>query len=275
MFNCVVWAAAFTFVAALAAPLDAAERFIIVQSTTSTQNSGLFEIILPEFQKASGVEARVVAVGTGQALKNAANCDGDVVVVHAQAAEEQFVAAGYGVNRRDLMFNDFVIVGPGADPAGIVGAPDTVTALIRIAEASQPFASRGDDSGTHKKELALWRGANRDPAPSGDAWYRETGSGMGATLNIAVGMNAYALTDRATWLAFENKVDHVVLHERDEALFNQYGIILVNPEHCPNTRLESGQTFVDWMLSAAGQNAIAAYTVAGEQLFFPNAAKAK
>ena len=253
------------------APATADAPFIIVQSTTSTQNSGLYEAILPNFLEATGIEARVVAVGTGQALRNAANCDGDVVVVHARAAEEQFVADGYGVARADLMFNDFVIVGPRSDPAGVAGASDAATALSRIADATAPFVSRADDSGTHMREMELWQAAGPDPVAASGTWYRETGSGMGATLNIAVGMNGYALTDRSTWVAFDNKGDHAILFEGDPALFNQYGIILVNPEHCPNARTAAGQHFIDWMLSEEGQDAIAAYRVEGQQLFFPNA----
>ncbi len=251
----------------------AAAEFIIVQSTTSTQNSGLYDSVLPKFRDATGIEARVVAVGTGQALKNAANCDGDVLLVHAKPDEEAFVEAGYGVARANLMYNDFVIVGPGTDPAGIEGAVDAATALSRLAESQAPFASRGDDSGTNKKELGLWHDAKLDPAEASGTWYRETGSGMGATLNIAVGMKAYTLTDRATWLAFENRGDHEILVEGDPSLFNQYGIILVDPEHCPNTRVQAGQTFIDWMLSSEGQAAIAGYQVDGQQLFFPNYTK--
>ena len=253
------------------APAHADDAFIIVQSTTSTQNSGLYEAILPDFFEATGVEARVVAVGTGQALRNAANCDGDVLVVHARAAEEQFVADGYGVARADLMFNDFVIVGPRSDPAGVADAPDVASALSRIADATAPFVSRADDSGTHMREMELWQAAGPDPVAASGTWYRETGSGMGATLNIAVGMDGYALTDRGTWVAFDNKGDHAILLEGDPALFNQYGIILVNPEHCPNARAAASQQFVDWMLSDDGQDAIAAYRVEGQQLFFPNA----
>jgi tungstate transport system substrate-binding protein len=255
---------------AFAAPA-AAEPFIVVQSTTSTQNSGLYDAILPEFTAAAGIEVRVVAVGTGQAIKNAQNCDGDVLLVHARPAEEKFVAEGYGVARTDLMYNDFVIVGPADDPAAIAGSGDAGAALTAIRDAGAPFASRGDDSGTHKKELALWQAAGIDPAAESGGWYRETGSGMGATLNIAVGMGAYALTDRATWIAFGNKGDHKILAEGDPALFNQYGVILVNPERCPNVKAEEGQAFIDWLLSDDGQAAIAAYRRDGQQLFFPNA----
>lgn len=253
------------------APALAGEKFIIVQSTTSTQNSGLFDHILPMFTEQTGIEVRVVAVGTGQAIKNAMNGDGDVLLVHARAAEEQFVAEGYGVKRYDLMYNDFVVVGPQGDPAGVAGMADAVTALTKIATARAPFASRGDDSGTHKKERALWREAAIDVAAASGSWYRETGSGMGATLNLATGMGAYALTDRATWTAFGNKGDFRVLVEGDRALFNQYGVILVNPEKHANVKAKSGRTFIGWLLGKQGQAAIAAYRVGGRQLFFPNA----
>ena len=249
----------------------AEDRFIIVQSTTSTQNSGLFDAILPQFLDATGIEARVVAVGTGQALRNAANCDGDVVVVHARAAEDAFVAAGYGTVRADLMANEFVVIGPAADPAGVAGVGDVLTALQSIAAAGAPFASRGDDSGTHIRERALWDDAGIDPVANSGGWYRETGSGMGATLNIAVGMNAYTLADRGTWLAFENQASHRVLLDGDPALFNQYGIIPVSPDHCPAVRGEAAAVFVDWMVSPEGQAAIAAHRIDGQQLFFPNA----
>ena len=249
---------------------DRAEEYILVQSTTSTQNSGLYEAILPQFTAATGIEVRVVAVGTGQAIRNAMNCDGDVLLVHAREAEEKFVAEGYGVARFDLMYNDFVIVGPAGDPAGVAGMADAAGALARIRTAGALFASRGDDSGTHKKELALWRAAGVDPAAESGSWYRETGSGMGATLNIAVGMGAYALTDRATWVTFANKGDHRILVEGDPALFNQYGVILVNPERCPNVKAEAGQRFIDWLLSEAGQAAIGRYRRQGQQLFVPN-----
>ncbi len=245
--------------------------FIILQSTTSTQNSGLYEAILPQFTAATGIEVRVVAVGTGQALRNARNCDGDVVIVHARAAEEAFVAAGYGLERHNLMYNDFVIVGPGDDPAGVAGAGSAAEALRAIARARAPFASRGDDSGTHKKEMALWAAAGLDPLAASGAWYRETGSGMGATLNAAVGMRAYALTDRATWISFANKDDFRILFEGDPALFNQYGIIMANPANCPDVKAEAARRFIGWMLSEAGQRAIAAYRMGGQQLFYPNA----
>jgi tungstate transport system substrate-binding protein len=250
----------------------AQDQFIIVQSTTSTQNSGLFEHILPKFQERTGIEARVVAVGTGQALKNAQNCDGDVLFVHAKPDELKFVEAGYGVERFDVMYNDFVIVGPASDPAKVGGMKDASDALARIAEAKAPFASRGDDSGTQKKEKSLWQEAGVDPTAASGEWYRETGSGMGATLNAAVGMDAYALTDRGTWISFENKDDFEVLVEGDDALFNQYGVIRVSPEHCPNVETAAAQQFVDWITGPEGQQAITDYQLNGQQLFFPNAA---
>ena len=257
--------------ALLAAPLHA--ESILVQSTTSTANSGLYDHILPLFTDETGITVNVVAVGTGQAIRNAQNCDADVLLVHAKADEEAFVAAGHGLARHDLMFNDFVLVGPASDPAAIAAAPTASDALSRISKAEALFASRGDDSGTHKMELALWQGAGVDPAAASGTWYRETGSGMGATLNAAVGMDAYALTDRATWTAFGNRGDHVILSQGDPALRNQYGVIAVNPARCPAVKAEAAQTFVDWLLSDTGQAAIAAHRIGGEQLFFPNAAR--
>jgi tungstate transport system substrate-binding protein len=254
-----------------AGPVGAADPFIIVQSTTSTQNSGLFEELLPKFQAASGIEARVVAVGTGQALKNAQNCDGDVLFVHAKPDEEKFVAAGYGVERFDVMYNDFVIVGPKADPAKVGGTKDAAAALDAIAKAKAPFASRGDESGTNKKEMSLWQAAGVDPSGASGKWYRETGSGMGATLNAAVGMGAYTLTDRGTWISFKNKDGLKILVEGDPNLFNQYGVMRVSPAHCPEVKVEAGQKFVDWVLGPDGQAAIASYQIDGQQLFFPNA----
>jgi tungstate transport system substrate-binding protein len=247
------------------------DNFIIVQSTTSTQNSGLFEHLLPLFTKKTGIEVRVVAVGTGQALKNAKNGDGDVVLVHSQPDEEKFVADGWGVKRYPVMYNDFIVVGPKADPAEIAGLKQAPEALKKIAEAKALFASRADDSGTHKAELKLWEEAGVDPRASSGSWYLETGSGMGATLNTAVGKQAYALTDRGTWLAFANKDDFKVLVEGDDKLFNQYGVILVNPTKHPNVKAKEGQAFIDWLVSPEGQAAIASYTIDGQQLFFPNA----
>ena len=258
---------------AAAGSAAAQDRFIVVQSTTSTQNSGLYEHILPMFAEKTGIEVRVVAVGTGQAIRNAANGDGDVLLVHARAAEEQFVAEGYGVARFDVMHNDFVVVGPRADPAGVAGMTDAVAALAKIAQAEALFASRGDDSGTHKAELGLWKEAGVDVQAASGGWYRETGSGMGTTLNTGIGMGAYVMTDRATWISFGNKGAHRIVVEGDPKLFNQYGIILVNPERHPNVRAELGRQFVDWVLSGKGQAAIASFTVDGQQLFFPNAAR--
>jgi len=249
----------------------AAEDSIILQSTTSTANSGLYDHILPLFEEETGIRVNVVAVGTGQAIKNARNGDGDVLLVHAKSAEEQFVADGYGVERFDVMYNDFIIVGPPDDPAGIAGSEDAEVALARIAGAELPFASRGDNSGTHKKEMALWKEAGVDPTAASGTWYRETGSGMGATLNAAVGMSAYTMTDRGTWISFKNKGDHEILVEGDPNLFNQYGVILVNPEKHPKVNVEAGQAFIDWILSDEGQAAIADYRLDGQQLFFPNA----
>ena len=254
-----------------ALPAAAQESFIVVQSTTSTQNSGLFDHILPIFEAETGIEVRVVAVGTGQAINNAANGDGDVLFVHARASEEKFVAEGHGVERFDVMYNDFVIVGPPDDPAGVAGMNDAVAALARIAEAGAPFASRGDDSGTHRAELALWAETGVDVAAASGGWYRETGSGMGATLNTGTGMGAYVMTDRATWISFGNKGAYTIAVEGDPRMFNQYGIILVNPERHPNVKADLGQRFVDWVISEAGQAAIASYTIDGQQLFFPNA----
>jgi len=251
----------------------AGDKFIVVQSTTSTQNSGLFDYLLPIFQKKSGIEVRVVAVGTGQAIKNAANGDGDVLFVHSRPSEEKFVADGLGVSRSDVMYNDFVIVGPADDPAGVAGSGNVIEALKRIAAAEAPFASRGDDSGTHKAELRLWKAAGIDPADASGKWYRETGSGMGATLNTGTGMGAYVMTDRATWIAFGNKGDHAIAVQGDDRMFNQYGVILVNPKVHGHVKAEMGREFIDWLLSKDGQKAIANYKVDGQQLFFPNANK--
>ena len=254
-----------------AATNAADDSFIILQSTTSTRNSGLFDYLLPMYEAQSGVEVRAVAVGTGQALKNARNGDGDVLLVHAKSAEEEFVAAGFGIERFDLMYNDFVIVGPAADPAGINGSRDAVAALKAIADAGATFASRGDDSGTHKKELALWQAAGVEPGVASGTWYRETGSGMGATLNVATGTHGYCLTDRATWISFANKQDFRIHVEGDPQLFNQYGLIVVNPAVHPRVKHAAAQAFVDWLVSDAGQAAIAAFRVDGKQLFYPNA----
>ncbi|NNE78817.1 MAG: solute-binding protein [Silicimonas sp.] len=244
---------------------------IVVQSTTSTENSGLYDHILPGFEKEAGIKVNVVSVGTGQAIRNAVNCDGDVLLVHAKAAEDRFVAEGGGVERFDLMYNDFVIVGPETDPAGISGMTVASDALAAIAAKMALFASRADNSGTHKKELSLWASAGVDPVQASGKWYRETGSGMGATLNTGIGLGAYVMTDRATWISFANKQDYGIVVEGDDAMFNQYGVILVNPERCENVNAKAGQAFIDWLLSEAGQSAIAAHEIAGQQLFFPNA----
>lgn len=244
---------------------------IVVASTTSTEQSGLFEHILPKFTADTGIEVRVVAQGTGQALETGRRGDADVLFVHDARGEETFVAEGYAPSRHDVMYNDFVVVGPASDPAGIAGMKDAVAAFGRIAAAEAAYASRGDDSGTHRAELRLWEEAGVDVAAASGGWYRETGSGMGPTLNTAAAMDAYALTDRGTWLNFANRADLKVLVEGDRRLFNQYGVMLVSPRRHPHVKAEQGQRFVDWLLSGAGQEAIASYRIGGEQLFFPNA----
>jgi tungstate transport system substrate-binding protein len=255
----------------LGQPAAAEDRFITVASTTSTQDSGLFDYLLPIFQAKTGIEVRVVAVGTGQAMKLAQNGDADVLFVHAKKAEEAFVADGDGVKRFDVMYNDFVIVGPAADPAGIAGSGDAVAALTAIAGRQATFLSRGDDSGTNKAELALWTLAGIDVKAASGTWYRETGSGMGATLNTAAGMPAYTMSDRATWISFDNKADLKIVVEGDKRLFNQYGVTLVNPARHPTVKVADGQAFVDWLISPEGQQAIAGFQLNGQQLFFPNA----
>jgi tungstate transport system substrate-binding protein len=258
---------------ALALPAVAAERFITVASTTSTENSGLFGFILPQFQRATGIEVRVVAVGTGQAIKNAERGDADVLFVHHKPSEEQFVAQGFGVQRHDVMYNDYVLLGPQTDPAGIKGTKDVVAALARIAAKQAPFVSRGDDSGTHKLELSLWEAAGIEVKQASGAWYREAGAGMGATLNTASGLDGYTISDRGTWISFKNKGRLAVVAEGDPRLFNQYGVILVNPAKHAHVKAKDGQAFVDWLISDQGQKAIAAFQLEGEQLFFPNAKK--
>jgi tungstate transport system substrate-binding protein len=252
----------------------AEERFIIVASTTSTENSGLFAHLLPRFTAASGIAVRVVAVGTGQAIALARNGDADVLFVHHKPSEEAFVADGFGVERFDVMYNDFVLVGPAGDPAGTGGLAEAPAALARIAAAEALFASRGDDSGTHMTELGLWRAAGVDAAAASGTWYRETGSGMGATLNAASAMDAYALTDRATWLKFANKGGLEILVEGDSRLFNQYGVILVSAGKHPHVKAADGEAFIRWLTSPAGQAAIGAYRIEGAAAFFPNARKA-
>jgi tungstate transport system substrate-binding protein len=268
-----ICAVAALLLAAHAMPVWPAERFIIVASTTSTENSGLFGAILPLFQQDTGIAVRVVALGTGQAIKAAERGDADVLLVHHRPSEEQFVAAGFGVKRSDVMYNDFVIVGPQADPAGIQGLLDVTKALAQIAAKAAPFASRGDDSGTHKLEAGLWKDAGVDVGKASGAWYRETGSGMGATLNTASAMGAYALTDRGTWISFKNKGELTILVQGEARLFNQYGVILVNVAKHPHIKADDGQAFIDWLLSDRGQQAIAAFTLEGQPLFFPNAKK--
>ena len=245
------------------------DRFITVASTTSTENSGLFADILPRFTADTGIEVRVIALGTGQAIRVARNGDADVLLVHHTESEEQFVADGFGVERYPVMHNDFVIVGPSSDPAQISEMANASIALARIAEHKAAFASRGDDSGTHKKELSLWQTAKVDPAEASGTWYRETGSGMGATLNAASGMNAYALTDRATWIRFGNKGDLVIHVQGDKRLFNPYGVILVNPAKHPHVKSDDGRRFIDWLVGEPGQRAIARYRIEGQPAFFP------
>lgn len=252
-------------------PAAAADRFITVASTTSTEQSGLFSALLPLFTTRTGIEVRVVAQGTGQAIRTAQSGDADVIFVHDRAAELKFIAEGYGVKRLPVMYNDFILVGPKADPAGIKGGKDTVAALTRIAAAKAPFASRADKSGTHAAELRFWKSASIDPTTGSGAWYKETGSGMGPTLNTASAMDAYTLADRGTWLNFKNRGSLEILVEGDKALFNQYGVALVNPAKFPQVKADLGQTFIDWLTSKDGQDAIAGYKIGGEQLFFPNA----
>ncbi len=251
---------------------NAAERFITVSSTTSTEQSGLFSHILPVFEKESGIKVRVVALGTGQALDTARRGDADVVFVHDKVAEEKFVAEGWGVERKEVMYNDFILVGPKADPAKAAGK-DILEGLRRIAavEPRPAFVSRGDKSGTHAAELRYWKAAGLDLDAIRGGWYRDTGSGMGPALNTASSMNAYILADRGTWLAFKNRGELGVVVEGDTRLFNQYGVILVNPAKHAHVKKEDGQRFIDWLISPTGQKAIAEYRIGGEQLFFPNA----
>jgi tungstate transport system substrate-binding protein len=253
------------------APAGAQDKFITVASTTSTEQSGLFGYLLPIFEKETGIKVRVVALGTGQALDLARRGDADVVFVHDQPAEEKFVAEGFGVKRMPVMYNDFVLVGPKSDPAQIGGGKDILDALRKIAAAQAPFVSRGDKSGTNAAELRYWKDAGVDLNAKKGTWYKDTGSGMGPTLNTASAMNGYVLTDRGTWLSFKNRGDLVILVEGDQRLFNQYGVMLVNPAKHPQVKKDLGQQFVDWVVSPKGQAAIAGYKIGGEQLFFPNA----
>jgi len=250
---------------------SAQDRTITVASTTSTEQSGLFGYLLPRFKEATGIGVKVVAVGTGQALDIGRRGDADVVFVHDRAAEDKFMSEGQGVKRYDVMYNDFVIVGPKADPAHIAGDKDVADALRKIAAAKAPFISRGDRSGTYAAELRLWKIAGIDLSAAKGDWYREIGQGMGPALNMAASSNAYLLSDRGTWLSFKNRGDLVILTEGDKRLFNQYGVMLVNPEKHPNVKAKDGQAFVDWLISQKGQETIAGYKVGGEQLFFPNA----
>ena len=252
-------------------PANADNPFIILQSTTSTQNSGLYDYLLPHFTAKSGIEVRVVAVGTGQALRNAERCDGDILITHSKVDEVKFVENGFGTKRSNLMYNDFVILGPANDPANIASAKTVYDALQRIVANQSRFASRGDNSGTHKAEKRLWKAANLIIDSAANSWYLETGLGMGATLNFAVQTNAYTLSDRATWLSFANRASHKILFQGQPPLFNQYGVVPVSNSNCPNVKHEFAQQFTDWLVSADGQNIIASFTLNGAQLFFPNA----
>ena len=267
IFAAAVSAAGFTAVHAQ----DASDKSIVVASTTSTQDSGLFGHILPLFKKKTGITVKVVAVGTGRALDTARRGDADIVFVHAKSAEEKFLAEGHGVKRYPIMYNDFVLVGPKSDPAGIKGMKDVTAALKEIMTKSASFVSRGDGSGTHIAELNLWKAAGVDIDKEKGPWYKEIGQGMGATLTNAAASEAYVLSDRGTWLSFRNKSDLVIEVEGDKRLFNQYAVMLVNPAKHPNVQTEAGQAFIDWLISPEGQKAIADYKVHGEQLFFPNA----
>ena len=255
----------------LAGAAQAQDKFITVASTTSTEQSGLFKHLLPIFEKKTGIQVRVVAVGTGQALDIGRRGDADVLLVHAKPLEEKFIADGYGVKRQDVMYNDFVLIGPKSDPAGVRGGKDVAAAFRAIKEAKAPFVSRGDRSGTHFAELEIWKLAGIDIAKEKGAWYRDTGQGMGPALNTAAAMNAYILSDRGTWLSFKNRGDLAIAVEGDRRLFNQYGVMLVNPARHPHVKVALGQAFIDWLLSSEGQQAIADYKITGEQLFFPNA----
>jgi tungstate transport system substrate-binding protein len=263
----------FTVVCAVlfAASAFAEDRSIVVASTTSTRDSGLFDYLLPIFKAKTGIEVKVVAQGTGQALDTGRRGDADVVFVHARSEEEKFLAEGYGVKRYPVMYNDFILIGPKTDPAGVRGGKDIVAALRMLKERRMPFISRGDRSGTNIAELKLWKAAGIDIAAEKGAWYREIGQGMGAALNMASATDAYVLSDRGTWLSFKNKGDLVIAVQGDRRLFNQYGVMLVNPEKHTNVKKELGQQFIDWLVSPDGQRAIAGYKINGKQLFFPDA----
>lgn len=259
----------------LSASAAVAQRsFITVASTTSTEQSGLFDYLLPIFTRETGIEVRVIAVGTGQALKIGERGDCDVVFVHDRPAELAFLDNGFGIDRREVMYNDFILVGPKSDPAHVDGGKDIVAAFRSIAEARAPFVARGDDSGTSKAELRLWKAAGIDPKASGESWYRDTGSGMGPTLNTAAAIDAYTLSDRGTWLSFKNKPNLKIVVEGDRRLFNQYGVMLVNPAKHPHVKRDLGDKFIEWLTSPAGQQAIADYKINGAQLFFPDAGEA-
>jgi len=255
----------------LLGPVQAQQRYITVASTTSTEQSGLFKHLLPIFEKKTGIQVRVVALGTGQALDMGRRGDADVVFVHAKPLEEKFLAEGFGVKRFEVMYNDFVLIGPKSDPAKVAGSKDVVAAFRKVKAAQVPFVSRGDRSGTHFAELEIWKMAGIDIAKDKGSWYRDTGQGMGPALNTAAGMNAYILADRGTWLSFKNRGELAIVVEGDRRLFNQYGIMLVNPQKYPSVKKDLGQAFIDWVLAPEGQNAIASYRIGGEQLFFPNA----
>lgn len=255
----------------LATAAGAADKFIVVSSTTSTEDSGLFGSILPKFAAKTGIEVRVVALGTGKAVAVAEKGDADVLFVHHRPSEDKFVADGFGVKRYDVMYNDFVLVGPKSDPAGVKGMKDAKAAFKKIADAKAAFCSRGDKSGTHMAEMAVWKAAAIDVAPVSGTWYRDLGAGMGPTLNTASGMNAYALADRGTWISFKNKGELVVVVEGDPVLFNPYGVMVVNPAKHPHVKADLAQTFVDWLVSAEGQKAIGDYKIDGQQLFMPSA----
>jgi len=264
-------AAAALATAIFAAPVHAQDKSIVVSSTTSTQDSGLFGYILPLFKQKTGIEVKVVAQGTGQALDTGRRGDADVVFVHAKSAEEKFLAEGEGVKRYPVMYNDFVLIGPKSDPAGIIGMKDVDAALKQIMAKGAPFISRGDKSGTHIAELNLWKASGIDIEKEKGPWYKSIGQGMGAALNTAGASNAYVLSDRGTWISFKNKGDLVIAVEGDKRLFNQYGVMLVNPAKHPNVKKDLGQAFIDWLISSEGQKIIASYKINGEQLFYPNA----
>ena len=263
--------AVFAILAVGGASAIAQDKSIVVASTTSTQDSGLFDYILPLFEQKTGIDVKVVAQGTGQALDTGRRGDADVVFVHAKAQEEKFIEEGFGVKRFDVMYNDFILIGPKSDPAGVSGTKDITTALTAIQAKGAPFVSRGDKSGTHSAELRLWKEAGIDIAAVKGDWYREIGQGMGAALNTAGAMNAYVLSDRATWLSFKNRGELDIAVEGDKRLFNQYGVMLVNPEKHPSVKADLGQSFIDWLISPEGQEAIGEYKIDGQQLFFPNA----